>query len=288
MSLSPYAQRYAGGFADGNAAKPVDAQYLNAVETTLLGLLGAAVLDKGAQVYDDALGRFKTVLLKNENIDPAAAIAKSKLANLAITDADVAAGANISPSKLNLGTGSVAQALFGDAWAGSAKLLWDTTDAGVVFPTASITTPTLPTAFKHLLVVSHARSAIAAIDDWLTMRFNGISTASAYAWEFLFGNAASATAGTGTDTQIRMSLIPGATATANFFGPVFTLIPFYNNTASMKTAISMGGCPTSTASIFVDIVTGLLSTTTAAVTTLSFQAGANLIAGTDISVYGLG
>jgi hypothetical protein len=104
MGLLAYVQRWGGGFADNNGAKPVDAQFLNAVETALLGLLGAAPTDGQVQVYDNALSRFKTILLTNAHIDPAAAIAKSKLASLQITDADVASGAAISKSKLNLGS----------------------------------------------------------------------------------------------------------------------------------------------------------------------------------------
>lgn len=100
MPLSAYTKRYGGGFIDNNVSFPADAQYLNAVETALLGLLGAAPTDAQAYVYDAALSRFKSALLTNAHIDPAAAIAKSKLAALNIADADIAAGAAISPTKL--------------------------------------------------------------------------------------------------------------------------------------------------------------------------------------------
>jgi hypothetical protein len=101
MSLLAYVKRYAGGFADfPSTSSAVDSQFLNALETALLGLLGAAPTDGQAWVYDNALGRFKSALLTNAHIDPAAAIAKSKLASLAIVDGDVAAGAAIAASKL--------------------------------------------------------------------------------------------------------------------------------------------------------------------------------------------
>lgn len=100
MGLLAYAQRWAGGFTDGNNAKPVDAQFLNAVETALLGLLGANPVDGQLEVYDNALGRFKPTLITNAHIDAAAAIAKSKLAALNISDADISAGAAIAASKL--------------------------------------------------------------------------------------------------------------------------------------------------------------------------------------------
>lgn len=98
--MSHYTQRYAGGFADGNGAKPVDAQFLNAVEAALLQLLGADPVDGQLGVYDSVLARFKPTLIKNAHIDPAAAIDKSKLAALNIGNADIAAAAAIALSKL--------------------------------------------------------------------------------------------------------------------------------------------------------------------------------------------
>jgi hypothetical protein len=95
MSLLAYAKRYVGGFADLPAtSSAVDSQFLNALETALLGLLGANPVDGQLQVYDDALGRVKPTLITNAHI------AKSKLAALNIADADISAGAAIAASKL--------------------------------------------------------------------------------------------------------------------------------------------------------------------------------------------
>jgi hypothetical protein len=99
--MAHYTKRYVGGFADSpSTTSAIDSAFLNAVETALLILLGADPTDGQAQVYDNALGRFKTALLKNENIDPAAAIDKTKLAALNLVNADVAAGAAIDGSKI--------------------------------------------------------------------------------------------------------------------------------------------------------------------------------------------
>ena len=98
MSGEAYVKRYgAGGFVDLPAqTTSIDSQFLNGVEAALARLLGVDPTDKFVQVWDAGLGRFKTVLLTAINLDPAAGILKSQLAPLAITDADIAAGANIA------------------------------------------------------------------------------------------------------------------------------------------------------------------------------------------------
>jgi hypothetical protein len=112
MAGEAYAKRYAGGFVDlPSQTTALDSQFANNVERVLLELLGVDPTDKGVQIWDAVLARFKTALIKNENIDPAAAIAKSKLGALSITDADIAAGASISQSKLNLQADTLGRAI---------------------------------------------------------------------------------------------------------------------------------------------------------------------------------
>lgn len=97
-----YAKRYAGGFFDNaGGATPIDSTFLNAVEAALLKLFGVdASADGQALLWKLANGRYEPALISNANIDPAAAIAKSKLAALNISDADIAAAAGIAASKL--------------------------------------------------------------------------------------------------------------------------------------------------------------------------------------------
>lgn len=107
-----YAKRYAGGFIDGSGGgTPIDSVALNALETALLQLIGAApTADGQVAQWDNANTRFGPALILNKNVDPAAAIAKSKLdltgAN-GIVNADVAAAAAIARSKLDFGSGLV-------------------------------------------------------------------------------------------------------------------------------------------------------------------------------------
>lgn len=99
---APYTQRHAGGFLDKpTKTTPVDAAFLNAVESALAQLLGVAPAADTVGVWVGGAGGALTYQkLTNAQIDAAAAIDKSKLAALNITDADVAAGAAIAKSKL--------------------------------------------------------------------------------------------------------------------------------------------------------------------------------------------
>jgi hypothetical protein len=107
-----YSKRYGAGFVDlPTKTTAIDQLFLNAVETALLQLIGAApTADGQVAQWDNVNTRYGPALLLNKNIDPAAAIVKSKLdltgAN-GIVDADVAGAAAIARSKLNFGSGLV-------------------------------------------------------------------------------------------------------------------------------------------------------------------------------------
>ena len=101
-----YTKRYALGFNDSgpSGGTGADSQFLNNVEAALLALLGVdATADGQALLWKAANSRYEPALINNANIDPAAAIARSKLGALNIADADIAGAANIAASKLAAG-----------------------------------------------------------------------------------------------------------------------------------------------------------------------------------------
>jgi hypothetical protein len=107
-----YTKRYAGGFADKpSTASPIDSTFLNAVETALLQLIGQAPsVDGQVAQWDSANTRFGPALILNKNVDPAAAIASSKIdftGGNALTNAAIAGAAAIARSKLDFGSGLV-------------------------------------------------------------------------------------------------------------------------------------------------------------------------------------
>jgi hypothetical protein len=98
-----YAKRYVGGFLDRpNMTTPADQQFLNAVETALMKLQSVDPSADGQVLqWDLANTRFGPALLLNKNVDPAAAIARSKLNfGAGLVDADIAAAAGIAASKI--------------------------------------------------------------------------------------------------------------------------------------------------------------------------------------------
>lgn len=107
-----YSKRYAGGFVDlPTQTSACDSTFFNAVEAALLKLFDTdPTVDGQVQSWIAASTKFGPALLLNKNIDPAAAIVKSKLdfsgAN-GIVNADVAGAAAIARSKLNFGSGLV-------------------------------------------------------------------------------------------------------------------------------------------------------------------------------------
>lgn len=100
MAGETFVKRYPSGYTDSDAAKPVDAQALNAYDAALLRLLGEDPAADEVGVWVPGSGRFVFQKITNAQIDAAAAIDKSKLAALNIVNADIAAGAAIVKSKL--------------------------------------------------------------------------------------------------------------------------------------------------------------------------------------------
>jgi hypothetical protein len=102
MSGEAYTKRYPGGFVDLPATSTaIDSSYLNGTESALARLLGADPTDANVMVWDQSLGRFKTVLLTNAHISGTAAIARTKLDfGAGLVDGDLAPGANVAQSKI--------------------------------------------------------------------------------------------------------------------------------------------------------------------------------------------
>lgn len=231
-----YAKRYAGGFVDGSGGgTPLDSVFFNAVEAALLQLIAAAPsADAQVMQWDNTNTRYGPALLLNKNIDPAAAIAKSKLdltgAN-GIVNADVAGAAAIAYSKLNLAnsivTGDIVDGTIANAdinaaaaialsklagyptdvtqlphgdgtWkVGGQDVIDDLTVTGSVLATYDTNTRlggVLPTTYKHLRLIVMGRGDTAAGSVFLQMRFNNDSGAN-YADQSVSGNAAAAAAG---------------------------------------------------------------------------------------------
>jgi len=177
--------------------------------------------------------------------------------------------------------------------AGVYTLLWDTQDAGVQFPVASITTPTLPQTYAGLHVVWTARSDGAATSENMLVRFNGDSTAGHWNWEFNRFIGTGVSSGESLNNNCYYSGdMAGATAEANATGSGTIWIPGYS-LSIRQTVISIAGSVMGANSG----VTGFMGVTnnagrwsqSAPITTITFfPGGGNFISPfTRIQVYGI-
>lgn len=294
-----YTQRYGGGFGDGNPATPVDSQYLNAVEAALLKLYGLdPSADGQALLWKVANTRFEPALIKDANIDAAAAISKSKLGALGIVNADVAANAAINASKLAGYPGDVKTFLRGDGgWQkGGMNLLWDSVDAGVALPAASMTTPALDQSFKHLIIMTELRSDNAGITHDVLVRvgINGgaIDSGGNYNHQRLYvaGTGAVLTAETISASAFIPGIATGGGADNNVLGYSLFVFPHYSSSQRHGfTGISTGqvGSSAATGANRITLHGGIYKNTVGGITSLQFSLSAGNIAAGRISIYGV-
>lgn len=203
-----YSKRYAGGFADlPSQTTAIDSTFLNAVETALLQLIAAApTVDGQVAQWDNANTRFGPALILNKNVDPAAAIASSKIdftGGNALTNAAIAGAAAIARSKLDFGSGLVNADISTSAAIAVSKL-------------ASLTgglTTTIPGSPTDGQIILFTDSTSAPTYFWLLMWANALSK-----WLFLGGTPQYTEIATSETTS---SLTYAALATA---GPSLTVV----------------------------------------------------------------
>jgi len=174
----------------------------------------------------------------------------------------------------------------------------DNLDFGMVRPiadqilggaAASIDLTSIPSTFAHLLVEVYARSDTVATVAAFNCRLNNDSGAN-YDAQNASGVAAAASAGESfAATSIGFPGVPAASAPANVFGGYVIFIPNYATTANNKLILALGGLKTGTATgtLTVDARAGFWRSS-AAINRLTFTPGGNLVAGSRVTLYGMG
>jgi hypothetical protein len=298
-----YTRRYAGGFVNYDNARQVDDTFLNAVEAALLKLQAVdPTADGQALQWDAANSRFGPALILNKNIDAAAAIDKSKL-NLAgqIVDADIAGAAAIAGSKLAnvppakiTGYPTDATKFLNGAGGWTAPptpsqdivKLYDSIDAAVALPAASITTPALAQTYKHLRIMWKAEVDAGSPDIYL--RVNGDSGAN---YDSAFGGWNNAVFLNGGNTLNAYKLGVSSAGAQNFGGGGTFDIYHYTDAAQGKVGSGTGAGFTGTGATAIQVIFcggHWRPAAPAAISTLTFLPSAgNFAAGTRFTVYGL-
>lgn len=150
--------------------------------------------------------------------------------------------------------------------------------------------PTIPTFFDSLLILGTARIDTAVLEANLQLRFNDDSAVN-YSWQKLLGsNAAASAIADGSETEIDVGLIPGASADANHVGQFEIRILGHQQAIFYKTLTSLMGHIPNTGPVDFDVglFTGLWRDTSpiTRITLLNSSGGA-LVTGVSATLYGL-
>jgi hypothetical protein len=173
-----------------------------------------------------------------------------------------------------------------DSHGSGIALLWDSTTAGVTFPTASFTTATLSGSYKQLLTVWRGRTDAAGVGGVSCLvRLNGDS-GSNYDYE---ANDNGTYSNVFATTSILAGVATGATAPANSFGSGTFWLPGYSDSTQEHTGLFQAMEKQATGSSLHIRQSGGYWRNTAAITTVTFLAGSgsNWVSGTRASVYGV-
>lgn len=155
---------------------------------------------------------------------------------------------------------------------------------------ASVTFSSIPATYTDLVLRIGVRSTAAGIyPDGLQTTFNGSSAAN-YSQTFLYADAATPSS-SGYSNQTLMNILAtvnGGTSTSNTFSNIEIYIPDYAGSKNKTLNTSLATETNSTSNLVWTIgsYAGLWSDT-AAISSIAFNCGANLEAGSSFYLYGI-
>lgn len=153
---------------------------------------------------------------------------------------------------------------------------------------ASVTFSSIPSDYRHLLLVATGRTAESAVFSDVGLRFNG-DTAAHYASSTISGGSLASNTSFGT-TLARYGLIfAGATAPASEPGSGYLLIPNYSGTTWKKIGVGLSAFLDSAGLNNLSGTRHIFWDSTAAITSLTVlvNGGANLLSGSLFELYGV-
>jgi hypothetical protein len=163
-------------------------------------------------------------------------------------------------------------------------------DTTLVGSAANVDITSISATYAHLLVVVYARGDTAALLANLNLRFNGDATAN-YDFQYLQGSAAAVAAVEQfAPTSMATGLIPAASAGANLFSSHIVFIPNYAGSTNNKLALSIASNKTGTTTgSMANYLTGGFWRSAAAINRITLlPAAGNFVAGTRVTLYGMG
>jgi hypothetical protein len=149
---------------------------------------------------------------------------------------------------------------------------------------ADITFSSIASTYKHLQIRVMTRSTAAISLGGFRLEFNGDTTSANYKGHYIYGDGASA--GAGTSSYIGVGLITGASATANVFGTSIIDILDYADTNKYKTVKSLAASDVN-GSGELDLFSGLWLNTSAVTSIRLFAAAPNFAQYSSFALYGI-
>jgi len=149
---------------------------------------------------------------------------------------------------------------------------------------SSVTFSAIPATYTDLVIRASIRADRAAVEEWLYIKFNGVTTNRSYT--YLSGSGSAGSSGRGT-TGIVLGETNAATSTANTFSNQEIYIPSY--TASQNKPMSgIGMQENNTTAAYMLASAGLWSNT-AAITEINLypETGPNFVSGSSFYLYGI-
>jgi hypothetical protein len=153
---------------------------------------------------------------------------------------------------------------------------------------ANVEFTSIPSTYTHLQIRAISRSdRVSSAGDGMIVRLNS-DTGNNYAYHYIQGDGASATAG--ADSSVSSMIIPrsgSASQTAGIFGVTVLDILDYKNTNKYKTIRTLGGNDANGSGI-VAFFSGLWQNTNAVTSiTIDQQNGPNFVQYTQFALYGI-
>lgn len=156
---------------------------------------------------------------------------------------------------------------------------------------ANIVFSSIPNTYTHLELLIQARSTHTQPNDFVLLRYNGDSTAGAYAYsslQVLSGYLTTENGSVSSSSFTGFCAISGDNNQSNIFGISRIVIPEYKNTSVAKTGFAVGNSAYGTGFTSSITLQGLYWNSTAAISsiTLLLNSGNNFKPGSTFQLYG--
>jgi hypothetical protein len=142
------------------------------------------------------------------------------------------------PAYIDAATGAITD---GEAWVALASTTLGADTASITFTSPADGSSLDWSQFMDLVVITYGRTATAVAQDNIWMRFNGDTTSTNYAGQYLESNGSAATAN--VEAQPIVGILPANSATANIFGSMVSHL-FDVNSGKHKSSVHESACDT--------------------------------------------